>query len=203
MTRFSIIKYIKSIAEQIDVLQDEISDIDKYQRCLREEVLVEISNYVFDMKARIEFILDILDYKIKECKKNNEQKNGGKMTNMESLFYSFQHSFNDDRKDKNYFLDMLKTVNEDEWEYEINTERYGCLYYSIYKTEILKYNNIKIVCKNNHYDNLEDADTDFIIIVFVSNRKIFETDDETSELAIEIIDFIERVEKRVNGKNNR
>lgn len=72
MTRYSIIKYIKSIAEQIDVLQDEISDIDKYQRCLREEVLIEISNYVFDMKARIEFILDILDYKRKECKKNNK-----------------------------------------------------------------------------------------------------------------------------------
>ena len=122
------------------------------------------------------------------------------MSNMKSLYKSFKYYFNYDKKKIKYFLDMLKTVNEDEWEYEINTERYGCLYYSIYKTEILKYNNIKIVCKNNHYDNLEDADTDFIIIIYVGNRKIFETDDETSELAIEIIDFIERVEKREKGE---
>lgn len=122
------------------------------------------------------------------------------MSNMESLYKCFKYYFDYDKKKIKYFLNMLKNVKEDKWEYERNIEKYGVLYYSIHKTEVLKYNNIKIVCINEYYDNLEDADTNFIIIVYVGNRKIFETDDETSELAIEIIDFIERVEKRAKGE---
>ena len=119
---------------------------------------------------------------------------------MESLHNEFEQYFKDNQEKINYFLDVLKNVKEDKWEYEANTEKYGVLYYSIHKTEVLKYDNIKIVCINEHYDNLEDADTDFIITVWVDNVKIFETQDETSELAIEIIDFIERVEKRAKGE---
>ena len=122
------------------------------------------------------------------------------MNNMESLHNEFEKYFNYNQEKINYFLDVIKNVKEDRWEYETNTEKYGVLYYSIHKTEVLKYNNIKIVCINEHYDNLEDADTNFIIIVYVGNRKIFETDDETSELAIEILDFIERAEKRAKGE---
>ena len=66
-----IIRYVKSITEQIDILRDEIDNLDKFQR-LREEVLVEISNYVFDITPRINQILEVLDYKIKECRKNNK-----------------------------------------------------------------------------------------------------------------------------------
>ena len=122
------------------------------------------------------------------------------MNNMESLHNEFEKYFNYNQEKINYFLDVIKNVKEDRWEYETNTEKYGVLYYSIHKTEVLKYNNIKIVCINEHYDNLEDADTDFIVTVRVDNVKIFETQDETSELAIEILDFIERAEKRAKGE---
>lgn len=66
-----IIRYVKSITEQIDILRNEIDNLDKFQR-LREEVLVEISNYVFDITPRIDQILDVLDYKKEECRKNNK-----------------------------------------------------------------------------------------------------------------------------------
>lgn len=66
-----IIRYVKSITEQIDILRDEIDDLDKYER-LSEESLNSISNYVFDITPRIDQILQVLDYKIKECRKNNK-----------------------------------------------------------------------------------------------------------------------------------
>ena len=122
------------------------------------------------------------------------------MINMESLHNEFEQYFKDNQEKINYFLDVLKNVKEDRWEYEANTERSYGMFYFIRKTEVLKYDNIKIVCINEHYDNLEDADTDFIVTVRVDNVKIFETQDETSELSIEILDFIERAEKRVKGE---
>ena len=67
-----IIRYVKSITEQIDILRNEIDNLDKFQR-LREEVLVEISNYIFDITPRINKILDVLDYKKEECRKNNNK----------------------------------------------------------------------------------------------------------------------------------
>lgn len=66
-----IIRYVKSITEQIDILRDEIDDLDKYER-LSEERLIDISNYVFDITPRINQILDVLDYKKEECRKNNK-----------------------------------------------------------------------------------------------------------------------------------
>lgn len=66
-----IIRYVKSITEQIDILRDEIDNLDKYQH-LSEEGLNRISNYVCDITPRINEILLVLDYKIKECRKNNK-----------------------------------------------------------------------------------------------------------------------------------
>lgn len=66
-----IIRYVKSITEQIDILRDEIDNLDKYER-LSEERLINISNYVFDITPRIDQILQVLDYKIKECSKNDK-----------------------------------------------------------------------------------------------------------------------------------
>lgn len=71
MLTSEIIRYVKSITEQIDILRDEIDDLDKYER-LSEERLIKISNYVFDITPRINQILDVLDYKKEECRKNNK-----------------------------------------------------------------------------------------------------------------------------------
>lgn len=126
------------------------------------------------------------------------------MDNMESLYQGFKYYFDYDREKIKHFLEVLKTVKEDKWEYKCNKEKFDCIYsYSIHETEVLKYDNIEIIYKSNHYDNLEDADADFIIIIFVDNTKIFETNNEDDELFIEILAMIERAEKRANGKTDR
>lgn len=123
------------------------------------------------------------------------------MDNMESLYNELEQYFKDNQEKINYFLDVLKNVKEDRWEYKCNKEKFNCIYsYSIHETEVLKYDNIEIIYKSNHYDNLEDADADFTIIIFVDNTKIFETNNEDDELFIEILDFIERAEKRAKGE---
>lgn len=71
MFRPEIIRYVKSITEQIDILRNEIDNLDKYQR-LSEEGLNRISNYVFDITPRINEILLVLDYKKEECRKNDK-----------------------------------------------------------------------------------------------------------------------------------
>lgn len=123
------------------------------------------------------------------------------MDNMESLYQGFEKYFNDNQEKINYFLEVLKNVKEDRWEYECNREKLDDIYsYSIHETEVLKYDNIKIIYKSNHYDNLEDADADFVIIIFVDNTKIFEINNEDDELFIETVEFIERAEKRAKSK---
>ena len=126
------------------------------------------------------------------------------MDNMESLYNEFEQYFKDNQEKINYFLDVLKNTKEDRWEYKCNKEKFDCIYsYSIHETEVLKYDNIEIIYKSNHYDNLEDADADFIIIIFVDNTKIFETNNEDDELFIETVEFINRVKKITNGKTVR
>lgn len=126
------------------------------------------------------------------------------MDNMESLYNEFEIYFNDNQEKINYFLDVLKNIKEDKWEYECDKEKFDGIYsYSIHETEVLKYDNIEIIYKSNHYDNLEDADADFIIIIFVDNTKIFETNNEDDELFIETVEFINRVKKITNGKTVR
>lgn len=120
------------------------------------------------------------------------------MTNMESLYQGFKYYFDYDRRYIEHFLDVLKNVKEDRWEYGYNE------YISTYpkfKNKSLIYDNIKIDYVSDLFwrDNQEEAET--IITVYVDNVKIFKTNDETSELSIEILDFIERAEKRAKGEN--
>ena len=121
------------------------------------------------------------------------------MDNMESLYQVFEKYFNDNQEKINYFLDVLKTVKEDKWEYE-----YSCLNFSFDKieTKTLKYDNIRIQHTIKTYYDSIDYRTDFedTIKVLVANIKIFETDDETSKLSIKIIDFIKQAEKRAKGE---
>lgn len=119
------------------------------------------------------------------------------MDNMESLYESFKYYFDYDRRYIKHFLDVLENVKEDRWEYGYNE------YISTYpkfKTKSLTYDNIKIDYVSDLFwrDNQEEAET--IITVYVDNVKIFKTNDETSELSIEILDFIERAEKRAKGE---
>ena len=69
-TNKEIYKIYKFIQDGKHTL-DEIDDLDKYER-LSEERLIGISNYIFDITPRIDQILQVLDYKIKECRKNNK-----------------------------------------------------------------------------------------------------------------------------------
>ena len=67
------------------------------------------------------------------------------MINMESLHNEFEKYFNDNQEKINYFLDVLKNVKEDKWEYKCNKEKFDCIYsYSIHETEVLKYDNMII-----------------------------------------------------------
>lgn len=121
------------------------------------------------------------------------------MDNMESLYQGFKEYFDADREKIDYFLDVLKNVKEDKWEYE-----YSCLNFSFDKieTKTLKYDNIRIQHTIKTYYDSIDYRTDFedTIKVLVANIKIFETDDETSKLSIKIIDFIKQAEKRAKGE---
>lgn len=122
---------------------------------------------------------------------------GGTMSNMESLYKEFKEYFDAGREGINYFLDVLKAVKEDRWDYEYEKLTLPGSVFYIIKT--LKYDNIKINY-NCFYNSDNDECSGNEITVKVDNVKIFETDDETNELAIEIIDFIERVEKRAKGE---
>lgn len=119
------------------------------------------------------------------------------MDNMESLYQGFKYYFDYDREQINYFLEVLETVKEDKWEYECVESK---LSYPKFKTKSLIYDNIKIDYVSDLFwrDNQEEAET--IITVYVDNVKIFKTEDPSSELSIEILDFIERAEKRAKGE---
>lgn len=124
------------------------------------------------------------------------------MDNMESLHNEFEKYFNNNQEPINYFLEVLKNVKEDKWEYECN-----CLNLNFDKkeTKTLKYDNIKIKHIIKTYYDYIDYYTGFDeeVEVLVGNTKIFNTDNETDELFIEILAFIERAEKRANGKTDR
>lgn len=122
---------------------------------------------------------------------------GGNMGNMKSLYKGFKYYFDYDREKINYFLEVLKNVKEDKWEYECCESK---LTYPKCKTKTLIYDNIKIDYVSDLFwrDNQEEAET--IITVYVDNVKIFKTEDPSSELSLEIIDFIERAEKRARGR---
>lgn len=122
------------------------------------------------------------------------------MNNMESLHNEFEKYFKDNQEKINYFLDVLKNVKEDRWEYSDNfsniTEEELKF---ISKIKSLKYDNIDIRYEfDDDYcvDVWGDGIGENIIRIYVDGMVIFETDDE-SELSIEILALIERAEKRV------
>lgn len=118
------------------------------------------------------------------------------MNNMESLYQGFKYYFNYDREKIKHFLEVLKNVKEEEWEYKYDEIK---LTYPKCKTKTLIYDNIKIDYVSDLFwrDNQEEAE--IIITVYVDNTKIFKTEDISSELSIEILAMIERAEKRVRG----
>lgn len=122
------------------------------------------------------------------------------MTNMESLYKEFKEYFDAGREKIDYFLDVLKNVKEDKWDYEYSTDKSEL---RLEYQKILIYDNIKIKYVSNGYFYCYSENGDMVdpmILIWADNKCIFETDDETTELAIEIIDFIERVEKRAKGE---
>ena len=124
------------------------------------------------------------------------------MNNMESLYESFKYYFEAKKEKINYFLDVLKNVKEDKWEYECNSrcELDGLsVEHYLHETQKIIYDNIVII----HYVKrfLIDREVEVEkILVLVDNIAIFQIQDETSELSIEILDFIERAEKRAKGE---
>lgn len=119
------------------------------------------------------------------------------MTKMESLYQEFKKYFDYDRMDIDYFLDMLKTVKEDKWQYEYQENE---LTYPKYKIKKLIYGNIKIDYIYDLFWKDSQEEAEIIITAKVNNIIIFKTEDKTIRLTIKIIDFIERVEKRQKEK---
>lgn len=119
------------------------------------------------------------------------------MNNMESLYNEFEKYFNSGREEINYFLDVLKIIKEDRWEYEY--EKLTVTDTFIYIIKTLKYDNIQINYKY-FFNSNDDVCYGYEITVKVNNKTIYETQDKTDELFIEILDFIERAEKRAKGE---
>lgn len=116
------------------------------------------------------------------------------MDNMESLYQGFKKYFNAGREEINYFLDVLKNIKEDKWEYKYEKLTVtGTLFYII---KTLKYDNIKINY-NYFFNSNNDVCYDNEITIKVDNNTIYETQDETDELYIKIFALVERAEKRV------
>lgn len=120
------------------------------------------------------------------------------MNNIGSPYQEFREYFDSNRKHIDYFLEVLKTVKEDKWEYE-----YRCLNFSFDKieTKILKYATIRIVYTiKTYYDSIDGgAAFEEEIEVLVDNKKIFEIDDDENEnynFFRKIISFIDQVEQR-------
>lgn len=119
------------------------------------------------------------------------------MNNMESLCNEFEKYFNDNQEKINYFLDVLKNVKEDRWEYQ---------YFYIKKddetkeTSILTYDNINITSiVDKFYDYISyGTSTYYTIEIKIDNVVIYniEHTDVLSELGDEIIAMLERAEKR-------
>ena len=122
------------------------------------------------------------------------------MNNMESLHNEFEKYFNDNQEKINYFLDVLKNVKEDRWEYEYSSDIDGS---TLEEEKTLIYDKIMIKYVSNGYFYAYSDNGDMIypmILIWSNNVCIFQSDDETDELFIEILTFIERAEKRAKGE---
>lgn len=107
------------------------------------------------------------------------------MNNMESLYNEFEQYFKDNQEKINYFLDVMKNVKEDMWEYK---EKYRDDYYQ--KTII--YDTISIVFNNHKQAGKR--------IYIVANHNIIYFDYVIDDLPIKLVAFIERVEKMIKEK---
>lgn len=123
------------------------------------------------------------------------------MTNMESLYNEFERYFNDNQEKINYFLDVLKNVKEDRWEYQ-----HFCIKKDdeTKETSILTYDNIKITSiVDKFYDYISyGTSTYYTIEIKIDNVVIYKIEraDVLSELGDEIIAMLERAQKRVRGE---
>ena len=108
------------------------------------------------------------------------------MNNMESLHNEFKRYFNDNQEKINYFLDVLKNVKEDRWEYlETVIDKYY--------VKQLKYDNIVI----KYYSESVIGE---ILKVHIDSKMIYVTNLLLEKIDIEIIAMIERAEKRAKGE---
>lgn len=123
------------------------------------------------------------------------------MTNMKSLYNEFEQYFNDNQEKTNYFLDVLKNVKEDRWEYE-----YFCIKKDdeTKETRIITYDNIKIISiVDKFYDYISyGTSTYYTIEIKIDNVVIYKIEraDVLSELGDEITAMLERAEKRAKGE---
>lgn len=124
------------------------------------------------------------------------------MTNMESLYNEFEQYFKDNQEKINYFLDVLKNVKEDRWEYQ-----YFCIKKDdeTKETSILTYDNIKITSiVDKFYDYISyGTSTYYTIEIKIDNVVIYKIEraDVLSELGDEIIAMLERAEKRAKQRS--
>lgn len=122
------------------------------------------------------------------------------MDNMESLYNEFEQYFKDNQEKINYFLEVLKNVKEDRWEYQ-----YFCIKKDdeIKETSILTYDNIKITSiVDKFYDYISYGTSTFYTIeIKIDNVVIYKIEraDVLSELGEEIIAMLERADERAKG----
>ena len=118
------------------------------------------------------------------------------MTNMESLYKEFKEYFDAGRERIDYFLEVMKNTREDKWEFQYDETKD-----KDHKIKSVIYDNIRIC---NHwmfiFNGCCKAYEEEYVQVQVSGVPIFHENDMSDELAIEILDFIERVEKRAKGE---
>lgn len=123
------------------------------------------------------------------------------MNNMESLYESFKYYFEAKKEKINYFLEVMKNVKEDRWEYQ-----YFCIKKDdeIKETSILTYDNIKITSiVDKFYDYISYGTSTFYTIeIKIDNVVIYKIEraDVLSELSEEIIAMLERADERAKGE---
>lgn len=108
------------------------------------------------------------------------------MDSMESLHNEFERYFNDNQEKINYFLDVLKNVKEDKWEYsEIIRDKY-CVKQLKYDNIVIKYCSKSVIGE--------------ILKVHINSKMIYVTNLLLEKIDIEVLAMIERAEKRAKGE---
>lgn len=115
------------------------------------------------------------------------------MDNMESLYQEFKKYFDKDRGEIDYFLEVLKTIKEDRWEYSFIFKKYEDIFICNLFIKKIRYDNIRII-----YSYLQDENRRFNseIQIMVDDKYIYSNTFENDTLFIELKAFIERAEQR-------